>query len=70
MNEPQLGRRLHRPATALILTGFAMLCQPFTVALYAWGFPVLLLGVLLFIIADHLPSMQITPDQNDKTQMH
>jgi hypothetical protein len=48
----------------LILIGFAMLCQPFTVALYAWGFPVLLLGVVLFVIADHLPAKHSPPDQN------
>ena len=67
MNEPVRGIRLHRLATALILIGFAMLCQPFTVTLYAWGFPVLLLGVLLFVIADHLPTKQVSPDENSST---
>ena len=62
MDDSSHGFRLHRLATALILIGFAMLCQPFTVALYAWGFPVLLLGVLLFVIADHLPARQSPPD--------
>ena len=56
-------RHLHALATALILFGFGMLCQPFTVALYGLGFPVLLAGVALFIIADHLPAGAPAPDQ-------
>lgn len=56
MQRMGLGLRFHRMATALIIIGFALLCQPFTVALYAWGFPILLVGVILFIIADHVPA--------------
>ena len=67
VNEYTHGLRLHRLATALILIGFAMLCQPFTVTLYAWGFPVLLLGVLLFVIADHLPTKHSSPDEDSTT---
>ena len=67
MNEPAHGLRLHRLATALILIGFAMLCQPLTVTLYAWGFPVMLLGVLLFVFADHLPTKYSSPDENSNT---
>ena len=46
---------LYRYATTLILAGFAMLCQPFTHALFVLGFPVLLAGVVLFIVLDHIP---------------
>lgn len=56
MQETAFGFWLHKIATVLILIGFALLCQPITVALYALGFPTLLLGVVLFIIADHLPA--------------
>ena len=56
MQETAFGFWLHRIATALILLGFALLCQPLTVALYALGFPMLLVGVILFIIADHWPA--------------
>lgn len=45
----------YRLATTLILIGFAMLCQPFVRALFAFGFPVLLVGVVLFMILDHVP---------------
>jgi hypothetical protein len=47
----------------LILLGFGMLCQPFTVALYSLGLPVLLAGVALFIVADHLPAGPTASDQ-------
>jgi hypothetical protein len=56
MQETAFRSWLHKIATALILHGFVLLCQPLTVALYALGFPTLLLGVVLFIIADHLPT--------------
>jgi hypothetical protein len=44
-----------RFASALILVGFAMLCQPFLHGLFMFGFPVLLAGVVLFMILDHVP---------------
>lgn len=46
---------LYRAASTLILAGFAMLCQPFTHELFVFGFPVLLAGVILFMILDHVP---------------
>ena len=48
-------RRLYQLATLLILGGCLMLCQPFSVVFYSYGFPVVLLGTLSFIIIDHLP---------------
>lgn len=48
----------YRLASALVLVGFAMLCQPFTHAIFAFGFPVLLAGVILFMILDHVPDPQ------------
>lgn len=46
---------LYRLASALILGGFALLCQPFTHDLFVLGFPILLAGVVLFMILDHVP---------------
>ncbi len=45
----------YRLASGLILGGFAMLCQPFTHDLFVLGFPVLLAGVILFMVLDHVP---------------
>jgi len=45
----------YRYATALILAGFVMLCQPFTHELFVLGFPVLLAGVIIFMVLDHVP---------------
>lgn len=44
----------YRLASGLILGGFAMLCQPFTHDLFVFGFPVLLAGVILFMVLDHV----------------
>jgi hypothetical protein len=45
----------YRFASALIIIGFVMLCQPLAHDLFVWGFPVLLCGVILFMILDHIP---------------
>ncbi|RLP27066.1 hypothetical protein [Mesorhizobium sp. YM1C-6-2] len=55
---------LYRLASTLILGGFAMLCQPFTHALFVLGFPVLLAGVVVFMILDHVPDGRIEEDKN------
>ena len=55
----------YRLATTLILAGFAMLCQPFTHALFVLGFPVLLAGVVLFMVLDHLPDGKIVEEETD-----
>jgi hypothetical protein len=54
----------YRIASGLIVAGFVMLCQPFAMTLYEWGFPVLLAGVILFLILDHIPSTS-PPKEDD-----
>jgi hypothetical protein len=56
----------YRLASVLILGGFAMLCQPFTHTLFAIGFPVLLAGVVLFMILDHVPDAQLETEEDDR----
>ena len=48
--------RLYGVATALIIVGVVMLCQPFLLLIHVWAFPVFLVGFVLFMILDHLPS--------------
>lgn len=48
----------YRFAVTLILGGFLMLCQPFFGSLFSHGFPILLAGVILFMILDHIPEKQ------------
>jgi hypothetical protein len=55
----------YRVATTLILGGFAMLCQPFTHALFVLGFPVLLAGVILFMVLDHIPDGGWAQEEED-----
>ncbi len=40
-------------AIGLIIIGFLMMIQPFTIVLYSYGFTVILLGVILFNISSH-----------------
>lgn len=56
---------LYRYATALILGGFVMLCQPFTHDLFVLGFPVLLAGVIIFMVLDHVPEKPNTEGGNN-----
>jgi len=53
----------YRVATALILVGFAMLCQPFIMMMFSWGFPVLMVGVVMFMILDHIPSKPVSEQE-------
>jgi hypothetical protein len=50
--------RLYAVATALIILGIVMLCQPFLLLIHVWAFPVFLVGFILFMILDHLPSFE------------
>jgi hypothetical protein len=50
--------RLYAVATALIILGIVMLCQPFLLLIHVWAFPVFLVGFVLFMILDHLPSFE------------
>ena len=54
--------RAYAIASGLILLGVAMMCQPFTVALYSIGFPVILAGIVAFIVLDHRPARAGKPD--------
>jgi hypothetical protein len=50
-------QRLYFFATILIVVGIIMLCQPFLFAIHVSAFPVLLIGVALFMVLDHLPDV-------------
>jgi len=54
----------YRYASALIIAGFAMLCQPFSHEIFVYGFPVLLAGVVLFLFMDHLPGGTVQEEEN------
>ncbi|CAG4915351.1 hypothetical protein [Paraburkholderia saeva] len=42
-------------STVVIGLGTAMLVQPFSLALYTWSFPVILVGALAFVVTSHFP---------------
>jgi hypothetical protein len=50
-------QRFYFLATILIVVGIIMLCQPFLFAIHVSAFPVLLIGVALFMVLDHLPDV-------------
>jgi hypothetical protein len=49
--------RIYTVATILIIAGLVALCQPFSLTVHFYAFPVFLLGVVLFMILDHLPGV-------------
>ena len=42
-------------STALIGLGMAMLVQPFSLTLFTWSFPVILVGAFAFLVTSHFP---------------
>jgi hypothetical protein len=42
-------------STILIGAGIAMLVQPFSLALFTWSFPVILVGAFAFLVTSHFP---------------
>lgn len=65
--------KLDRPGlylicTAIILFGFAMLIQPLSMTLFSWGLPVMLVGIVLHMILDHLKekSASVNLDEYEK----
>jgi hypothetical protein len=45
--------RLESIAIALMVLGILLMVNPFSLALYGVGFPVLLIGLIAFIIVSH-----------------
>jgi hypothetical protein len=45
---------LYIVASLLIFTGLILMCQPFSMKIYTFGFPTVLLGTIAYIIMDHL----------------
>lgn len=49
-------RHAYAVRTATILVGFAMLIQPFSMPVFSLGLPVMLVGILVHAVLDHLPA--------------
>ncbi len=54
---------LYRICTAIILIGFVMLIQPVSMLAFTWGLPVLLAGVILHAVLDHLNDWGTKPKE-------
>ena len=49
-------RRIMEPLAIIIMViGYVMIFQFFTITLYTYSYTIMLVGTLLFIIASHLP---------------
>jgi len=55
----------YRLATTLILGGFAMLCQPWSLSVFSAGFPIIVLGVVVHIVLDHWPERTQVPESSE-----
>ena len=45
---------LYVVASLLIFIGLILMCQPFSMKIYTFGFPTVLVGTIAYIIMDHL----------------
>lgn len=49
-------RRILEPlAICIMVLGYAMIFQPFSIVLYSYSFTVMLVGTVMYVIASHLP---------------
>lgn len=48
-------KTFYRLATGIILLGFVMLIQPLSMDAFSWGLPVMIVGIVIYIVLDHLP---------------
>jgi len=55
-------RRAERAIIGLMLLGIAGMFQPFAIGLYRYGFLLLLLSTILFIIISHMAPKPEAPD--------
>jgi hypothetical protein len=56
--------RIYAVATVLIIAGLVALCQPFSLTVHFYAFPVFLVGVVLFMVLDHLPGVGESEQRN------
>ncbi len=42
-------------AICIMILGYAMIFQPFSIVLYSYSFTIMLVGTVMYIIASHLP---------------
>lgn len=59
---------LYRICTALILIGFLMLIQPVYKLLFTMGVPVILIGVVIHAILDHMKEWRVEPRAEEGQQ--
>ncbi len=52
----KLHSRLLTLLSTVIFLGVALMIQPFAFDLFTYGFPLLLVGIVSFILLDHLPA--------------
>lgn len=48
-------KNFYRVATGIILLGFLMLIQPLSMEAFSWGLPVMIVGIVIYIVLDHVP---------------
>ena len=53
-NIEKLFNILYIVASLLIFVGLILMCQPFSMKTYTFGFPTVLVGTVAYILMDHL----------------
>jgi hypothetical protein len=61
--------RAERAIISLMLLGITGMFQPFAIALYRYGFLLLLFSTILFIVISHLSPKPEAPDATDPVRL-
>ncbi|MEQ8652942.1 MAG: hypothetical protein RIC87_10800 [Kiloniellales bacterium] len=61
----KLHGRLFTLLSTVIFLGVALMIQPFAFDLFTYGFPLLLVGIVGFIVLDHVPTRAAGEESDD-----
>ncbi len=62
----KLHSRLFAIISGLIFLAVALMIQPFDFDLFTYGFPLLLIGIVAFIVLDHVPTRASEGEESDE----
>ena len=58
----------YKICTAVILIGFVMLIQPLSMTIFSFGLPVMIAGIIVHIVLDHMSEPVLQPGAEDTNE--
>ena len=60
---------LYKLCTAVILVGFLMLIQPLSMTIFSLGLPVMIAGIIVHIVLDHMSEPAPQPSVEETSEV-